>query len=38
MQVPRLHQEEKNLNSKEIESVVKIFPTKESLGPDGFND
>lgn len=36
MQVPRLYQEEENLNNKEIELVIKIFLMKESIRPDGF--
>jgi hypothetical protein len=41
-QVPKLNQDQINhLNSpiipKEIETVIKTFPTKDSLGSDGFN-
>ena len=39
--LPKLNQEEiENLNrpisTTEIETVIKIFPTNKSLGPDGF--
>lgn len=39
--LPRINHEEMESQSRliismEIKSVVKIFPTKKSLGPDGF--